>query len=262
MDTDVAQLAGERELYESGDKKVVLKNGDCLELMKELPAESIDSIITDPPYNTGMKLADTSNKGTRLKYFFNDDYTTDEYATLVHNSCVEFMRVLKQNTGSALFINWKQLGLWLSELEKAGFSVKNVIVWDKMHHGLNYMNYAYTYELIIYFTKGKFAVNNKTLYDKAHKLYTDVWRIKRIVAREGDSENHETIKPEFLIGILLSHLTKEGDTVLDPFMGSGTTGFACVKANRSFIGMELYENYYNSAKRQILLAINQSKLFK
>ncbi len=203
---------------------------DCFEGLKKIPNNSVDLILTDPPYNTGMNSKVTSpknhptvrfnsNKNTkkpRLFGFFNDSYNDESYFNLVNNSCNEFYRVLKDNKAIYIFINWKSLGLWLNCLENAGFKNKNVIVWDKVVHGLNYQNYAYTYELIIFSVKGNFFPKNK---DK--KYYKDVWHIKRIVNTSSEEGHHETEKRLEVLRVPILHSSKQGEIVLDAFVGGG-----------------------------------------
>jgi len=227
--------------------------GNSLELLKEIPDKSIDAIITDPPYNTGMK----QQNGGRLKNFFNDSYSKEEYYNLVEKVCTESYRVLKENKAVYIFINWKQVGLWIDLLGKVGFNVKNVIVWDKVIHSLNYQNYAYRYELIIYATKGKFELNNKSNSDLRNRFFTDVWRIQRKLSNEPDSI-HETIKPLEVLRVPLLHSTKENDIVLDMFLSSGSTAVACKQLKRRFIGIEINKKYLDFAIKRL----SQKNLFE
>jgi len=221
-------------------------NMDCLEGLKQIPDNSVDLIVTDPPYNTGIK---KTTKG-RLKNFFNDKYDEREYERLVEEVCVSLYRVLKTNKAGYIYINWKSLGIWLYYLKKAGFAVKNVIVWDKVIHGLNYQNYAYTYELIIFFIKGIFKVNNKRIEDKNKKYYKDVWHISRKIDNEPDSK-HETVKEIKVVKLPIIHGSNENDIVLDPFIGSGTTAVACKQLNRRFIGFEISKEYCDIVNKRL-----------
>ena len=232
-------------------------NMDCLEGMKQIDNNSVDLILTDPPYNTGMSPKNTSpiNHPTvmfkkkspdRLGNFFDDDLSSEKYQKLVIGSCIEFQRILKKNHAGYIFINWKQLGTWINSLEKVGLKVKNVIVWDKIVHGLNYQNYAYTYELIIFFIKGEFFPNNKQ-----GKYYKDVWNIQRKIDTQNNKEHHETVKNIKIIRLPLIHASKGGDLILDPFIGSGTTAVACKQLNRKFIGFEISPEYCKIANQRL-----------
>lgn len=232
--------------------KNTIIQGDSIKVMKKFPDNSIDSIITDPPYNTGM----TKNKNsTRLSNFFNDSYEKNEYIELVKKTSNNFYRILKENKAGYIFINWKSLSIWLKYLEKAGFNIKNVIVWNKIIHGLNYQNYAYTYELIIFFTKGNFSPNNKSIKDKRKGYYKDVWDIRRSLNHEKDYD-HETVKKLEVIRTPIQHSTNKNDIVLDSFLGTGTTAIACKQLERNYIGIELNKKYYKISKKRL----NQSNI--
>lgn len=232
---------------------------DCMEGLKKIPDNSIDLIVTDPPYNTGMKKIELKpNQKARLSGFFNDDYSDEEYLNLIKNTVRELFRVLKDNKGGYIFMNWKKLGLWLEELALSGFNIKNVIVWDKRIHGLNYQNYAYTYELIIFFTKGNFFPNNKSIKDKSKGYFKDVWSISRKIDNNKEEGHHETEKLLEVVKIPIEHSSIPTDIVLDPFMGSGTTAVACKQLNRNFIGFEISEDYCKIANKRL----TQEVLFK
>lgn len=215
---------------------------DALELLKLIPNNSVDLILTDPPYNTGMK---KSNGKARLCHFFNDNLSKENYQNLVITSCNEFYRVLKENKAIYIYINWRNMGLWLTELEKAGFLMKNCIVWNKIIHGLNYQNYANTYELILFGVKGSFFPNNKP------KFYKDVWDIKRKVNTENKETHHETEKLLKIVQLPILHASNKGDIVLDCFIGSGTTAVACKQLGRNFIGCDNKQEYIDLTNKRL-----------
>ena len=138
------------------------------------------------------------------------------------------------------------LGLWLEKLELVGFKVKNTIVWDKVVHGLNYQNYAYTYELIIFAVKGSYFPKNK-IKDQ----YKDIWHLQRKIDNRGDELHHETVKLLEVVKIPIVHASNEGDLICDPFIGSGTTAVACKQLNRKFIGIEIEQKYCDIAKKRL-----------
>jgi site-specific DNA-methyltransferase (adenine-specific) len=225
------------------DRGDVIIHGDCIKKMQKLEKESIDLILTDPPYNTGM-VGDGSK--ARLSNMFNDSYEGDEYFNLVKGCCSELFRVLKKDRGGFLFINWKSMGVWLNELENVGFKVKNCIVWDKIVHGLNYQNYANTHEFCLFFVKGNFFPNNKTK-DKEKGYWKDIWHIKRNMGNMS-GEHHDTIKCDEVVRTCLFHGSNEGDLVLDCFGGSGSTAKICKQNKRNFIIIEKEEKYIKMIK--------------
>ena len=112
--------------------------------------------------------------------------------------------------------------------------VKNVIVWDKVVHGLG-SDYKSTYELVVVGKKGKPEINNRYGLD-----YQDIWRVQRTMGRNKD---HATAKPVALLEKPIIHASKEDDIVLDLFLGSGSTLIASQKTGRICYGMELDEKY-------------------
>src|SRR5262249_16747443 len=146
--------------------------GDSTKRLAEIDDASVDLILTDPPYNTGM----TAKSGTRLTNFFDDRYSPEEYRTLARTTARECYRILKEDRGCYVFVNWPSLGVWLDALASAGFRLKNVIVWDKIVHGLNYQNYSHTHEFLIFAAKGRFFPRNKGTGDDQSR---DLWRVRR-----------------------------------------------------------------------------------
>ena len=231
-----------------------IHNINCLEGMKNMESLSVDMILTDPPYNTGM-VANNKNGKARLSHFFNDCYSDDKYQNLVVECCKNFQRLLKQDRCGYIFINWKSLGIWINCLEFYNLKVKNVIVWDKIVHGLNYQNYAHTYELIIFFVKGDFFPINKF-----NGMYKDVWHIQRKVETNNLEPHHETEKSMSIITPPLMHSSKESWIILDPFVGVGNIPLTCYKLNRNFIGFELNPEYHKIAEARLQNAMNQKKI--
>src|SRR5258706_5872079 len=108
-------------------------------------------------------------------------------------------------------MGWKSLGVWLDELSRAGFRLKNVIVWDKVLHGLNYQNYAYTHEFLIFAVKGRFFPRNRGGGD----CFKDLWRISRAARHESAATpHHETVKPFEVVRRPIEHASEPGDLVL------------------------------------------------
>lgn len=222
---------------------IKLHTGNCRSLLRSIPKASVDCIVTDPPYNTGM----TANpSGTYLRNFFHDKFSDEEYQTLIRDTAAEAFRVLRENAAAYVFSNWKVYPLWADHFRAAGFRIKNVIVWDKVVHGLNYKNYAYTHEFIIFAVKGRFFP--KKVGDG---LFKDVWSLQRILRHSTKPGHHETVKPLAVISPCILHTTRRGGLVLDPFMGTGTTGVAAAKLERRFIGIDINPRYVAMARRRI-----------
>lgn len=207
--------------------------GDSTILLRTIPNDSVDLVLTDPPYNTGIK---GSPSRTRLRNFFDDSLSPAAYRDLVSTTARELFRVLRMDRALYVFINWKSLGIWLDELSRAGFRLKNVIVWDKVVHGMNYQNYAYTHEFLIFAVKGRFFPRNKQVNDGS---YRDVWHIQR-ETRQPKSEDfhHETVKPSALVRLPIEHASLPGELVLDPFFGSGRILVVAKELRRDYLGIE------------------------
>lgn len=211
---------------------------DCRDELPKIPSASVDLVLTDPPYNTGLK----ASNATRLTHFFDDALPADEYRELAREVCRELFRVLKCDRAAYLFMNWKSLGVWLDALAAAGFRLKNTIVWDKVVQGLNYQNYAYTHEFLIFAVKGQFHPRNRGLEDDA---WHDVWHIQReLRQRTAAVEHHETVKPEAVLRRPIEHASEPGDLILDPFAGTGTTCVVAKKLGRRFVGIEREGRYH------------------
>lgn len=217
-----------------------LRQGDCLELMKDIPDESIDLLVTDPPYK--IVQGGCTNKAVRLK---GSNQEQLKKGTLFNNNSIKFSewipevyRVLKNNSHCYIMSNDRNINELLNICEKVGFKLLNILVWGKSKHSPN-RYYLKNCEFIVFLRKGK-AKNINNMGTKQLLLIDNV-----------ENKNHPSEKPIKLMKILIKNSTNEQDKVLDPFMGSGTTGVACKELNRNFIGIELDKNYFNIAKERI-----------
>lgn len=235
--------------------EVKLYKGDCIELMKDIPDESIDMILCDLPYGT-----------TRCKW---DSIIPFEPLWKQYN------RIIKENGAIVLFGTEPfSSHLRLSNLK----NYKYDWIWDKVK-GTGFLNAKRqpmrNHELISVFYRKQCTYNPQKTYGHKKKksyrskdLQTDVYgEMKNDYTYESteryprsiqvfstDTQNsslHPTQKPVALIEYLIKTYTNEGETVLDSCMGSGSTGIACVNTNRNFIGMELDNTYFEIAEKRI-----------
>ena len=213
-----------------------LLQGDCLELMKDIPDGSVDMIVTDPPY--GMNYQSNRRKITPQFEKIQGDVDINDW---VSGFVEESYRVMKENTAIYMFASWHNIDIFKQEFEKK-FKLKNIIVWNKNNHGSGDLKGAYApkYELILYGHKGRSTFRCKRL--------PDVQEYKKV---NGKDMLHPTQKPIDMLEIFIENNSDEGNVILDPFMGSGSTGVACKNTGRNFIGMELDETYFNIAKERI-----------
>ena len=234
----------------------MLYNGDCIEILKTLKPNSVDLIFADPPYflsNGGKSILNgkvvSVNKGhwdDKLIYNNHLDFTK-EWIKLAYN-------VLKWSGSiwiSGTIHNIFDVKRFLDEI---GFKIINIVVWHKSDPPpLIYKNkLKFSYELIIWASKGSKHVFN---YDDMFKINNDelqdVWTIPAVQMCEKKFGYHPTQKPEALLERIIKACSNPGDTVLDPFNGSGTTCFVAKKLNRKYIGIEKEKEYFNISKRRI-----------
>lgn len=216
--------------------------GDCLEIMKKIPEKSIDLIVTDPPYKTtcrgnagssgGMFQKDINKRGRVFSY---NDIKTESYAEL-------FYKVLKDGSHCYIMTNHVNLIDMLKKFTDAGFHFIKCLIWDK-HKKIMGQYYMSQFEYILFFRKGKgIKINNCST--------SDILSIPIKKLKDEDGKNlHDTEKPVKLMKILIENSSNENEIVLDPFAGIASTGIACKKLNRKFVGIEIDEKYYKIGKK-------------
>lgn len=212
-----------------------LYNDDCIKVLKQMEDNSVDLIATDPPYLINYKTGFKLDK----KHKFNKPIYGDNNPALLKTATKEMYRVLKDNSAIYMFAHHKTIEITKPFIKQAGF---NIIIWVKNNHtaGDLIAGYGSKYEMIIYANKGRAPINGKRL--------SDVWYFDGF---QGKNPVHQNQKPLEMIKLILEKHSQPGQIVLDPFMGSGTTGVACKKLNREFIGVELDSEYFEIAKNRI-----------
>lgn len=225
--------------------------GDVLEEMRKLPDESIDLVVTSPPYNiknsTGNGLKNGSGgKWSRAALIqgydnYDDCRPHDEYAEWQRECLTEMLRVIKDD--GAIFYNhkWRVQGGLLQDRHDivSGLPVRQIIIWRRAG-GINF-NAGYflpTYEVIYLIAKPNFR-----LVPKAN-AHGDVWEFTQEMRNP-----HPAAFPVALIERCITSTSAE--VILDPFMGSGTTAIAALKQGRNFIGIDISPDYCEMARRRI-----------
>lgn len=231
--------------------KIELKQGDCIYLMQSLKTNSIDLIFADPPYNLSGEGYLTTQNGKVAKlhkgnwdiiddiYFFNEKWIKECIRILSEEGTIWISGTLHNHPSIGVIL--KKLGLWII----------NDVIWYKRNSTplLSKNRLAPSTELIWVASKTKKYFFN---YDLAKQLnggkqMKNLWEIKA----EKHKTIHPTEKPETLLERIILIASKEGDTVLDPFMGSGTTGVVAKRLKRNFIGFEIDTQYFEIAKKRI-----------
>ena len=217
-----------------------LYKGDCLELMQQIRSETIDSIVTDPPYKiiTG---GDSNGKNSiRPKGILSGNRELMKFIPKFSEWLPECYRVLKNGTHAYFMVNSTNLTEMLVEVEKTGFKIHNILIWKKNNCTPSQF-YMKNCEYIIFCRKGKAKYINNIGDSKTVHEFNNI----------SGKKVHPTEKPIELMKFYIENSSEENDTVLDPFMGSGSTGVACVNTFRNFIGFEIDENYFNIATKRI-----------
>lgn len=233
--------------------------GDCTEKLSEIKSDSVDLILTSPPYNMNLRI----NKGRYVsrqivkeittKYkAYDDNLPMESYYNLLCKVTNECLRI-----SDLVFINIQQLTGNKPALYKFfgeyHLLIKELIVWDKINSQPAIRDGVLNsqFELIIILQKSnpKSRRFSKNSFNRG--TLSNLWGIKR------EAQPVKELGAAFPLSLaekVITNFTNVGDLVLDPFMGSGTTGVACVKNNRSFIGIELDEDYYQASKNRIFEA--------
>ena len=234
-------------------------NIDCLEGLKKLPDNSVDCIITSPPYNkhsANRKCGKTDSwQRANIDYDnFKDDLPEEEYQKQQKELVKEMVRVIKPN--GSIFYNHKVRiknhkaiipTEWLSE-----FNIRQVLIWDRTNcMQLSPIRWFPTSEYIYWITK----TNIQPKFYKRSKHQLEVIRIPPKPMKE-----HPAPFPEKLVETLMLNTTDENDIVLDPYIGSGTTAVACKELKRNYIGFEINKEYCNIAEKRLKSTKVQKKL--
>lgn len=222
-----------------------LRLGDCLEVLKNIPSASIDLIVTDPPYLIENTKAGGKSKLAKSIQVMNNEIKENNLVSGFNEKILEEMYRVMKNTNIYIWCNHKQIPMYLDFFVKEKGCSFDIIIWNKTNAMPLFNNkYLTDKEYCLYFRKNAYC--NPNSYVEAKTVYYQPINIK-----DKKLWDHPTIKPLNIIEILIKNSSKENNIILDPFMGSGTTGVACKNLNRNFIGIELDEKYFNIAKERI-----------
>ncbi len=215
-----------------------LSNFDAVDWLRALPSASVDLVVTDPPYESLEKHRKVGTT-TRLK---NSKASSNEWFDIFPNARFpelfeEVYRVLANNSHFYMFCDAETMFHAKPLVEAAGFKFWKPIVWDKVAIGMGY-HYRARYEFVLFFEKGKRKLNNLGI--------PDILTQKRVY------RGYPTEKPIEIAKVLIEQSTEPGQLVIDPFMGSGSTGHAAMLCGRMFAGNDTCQEALKVARARLV----------
>lgn len=227
-----------------------LYHGDCLAILPQLPNDSADALITDPPYSSGGAFRSDRNNGTSMKYqnsetakaypeFMGDN--RDQLSLLYWYALWlgECLRIVKPGGVACLFTDWRQLTTTINALQVGGFVLRGIVPWNKTEAARPQRGrFRAQCEYIVWGSAGNMVEQTAVCLPG---FFTYVVN--------STEKEHVAAKPLGLMTDILQ-IVKPGGTVLDPFMGSGTTIVAAILEGMNAIGIESNEQYFKVAQRR------------
>lgn len=232
--------------------KLEILEGDAINYLRKVDTCSVDIIIADPPYNLGK---DYGNN--------NDQKTFDEYLEFSRNWIKESQRILKDTGTIYIFMGVRFISYIYSLLEKEfHFIFNSWITWHYTQGLGKTKGFSPRHDDILMFTKSEnfnFFLDNIRIPQKYYRSVNnmrganpgDVWTFSHVHYCNVNRQEHPTQKPEGLIERMVLASSKEGDLVIDPFSGSGTTLRVCQQLNRNCVGIELNPQYVQLIKERL-----------
>jgi site-specific DNA-methyltransferase (adenine-specific) len=222
--------------------------GDSLEVLKTLPDNFCDLVVTSPPYNKNYWLRNRNQKGKRIITYdsFNDSLDPQEYIQQQTDILNELVRVIKP-TGS-IFYNHIDILHKHNTIHPSyvyNFNVKQVIVWDRGNTPkLDKSYFLPTTEWVFWIKKSWDAI---PYFDKSQAQHKkSIWRINK-----EKNNPHPAPFPQELVDNIIKSCSVEGSVVMDCYMGSGSTALSCKRNNREFVGIEISETYIDMTKKRL-----------
>lgn len=237
---------------------VTLYQGDALNILATLPDAVMDAVLTDPPYSSGgvtmgARQTDPAQKyqqsGTKRQYppmlgDAKDQRSWTMWCTLWLGEC---WRVARDGAPLMVFTDWRQLPALSDAVQAAGWSWRGIIAWDKRSSRPQIGKFRQQCEYVLFATKGRFVARARTCLPGLYSY--PVIAVHKV---------HLTSKPVALIEDLLA-ITAPQASVLDPFMGGGSVGEACIRTGRKYVGMELSQEYYDISRNRLTALLEAEK---
>jgi len=237
-------------------RKCVLR-ADSRDIIKRIPDNSIDFILTDPPYNLGqhstgnIPLPGRSAMNNDVAGWDMIDFNPEEWAD-------EFIRILKPTGNLFIFTSYNQLGRWYNCLDHK-FDTSNFMIWHKTNPAPKIFKAGFLNSCEMIFT----CWNKKHTWNFISQAEMHNFIESSICMKPERLNNpkHPAQKPVSILKKMIEIASNENDIIFDPFMGVGSTGVAALDLNRRFIGVELDNAYFEAAKKRIEVALSQTNLF-
>lgn len=218
-------------------------NEDCMNVLKNIEDESIDLVVTDPPYPV-ISGGKPHKRGQPSGMLSKNDGKIFDYNNIKPEKWMpELYRILKSGSQCYIMINTINLKHYLELSEDCGFKLHGVLVWEKNNATPNRW-YMKNGEFTLFLRKGK----AKTINNVGSKM---IHQFNNIIG----NKTHPTEKPVALMRYYIENSSNNGDIVLDPFMGSGSTGVAAIESGRNFIGSEIDGHYFGIAEKRLREAV-------
>ena len=213
--------------------------GDCREVLPLLP--KVDAVITDPPY--GISYVSARRKRGPTEMLANDDDAPTD-------AVFDMAELMVDGGAMYLATRFDVAAQWNDAMRGAGLTLKTPIFWDKGNHTSGDLegDFGAQVEIFLFAHKGRHKLRGRRL--------ANLWRIPRDAASD-----HPTPKPVGLMERMVACSTDDGGLVLDPFMGSGSTGVAAMNLGRRFIGGEVEPRWFDACCRRIEDAQRQARMF-
>lgn len=254
MDTSISRPAEDstvsmRPYYEH--EGVSIYHGDCLEVMRSLAGTiEASAVVTDPPYCSGAAteagrgsathqgLRSESIRKGRFEWFNADNMTTSGLVWLLRELAVQSSRLIAPDGSLLAFCDWRMAFAVGPAMESAGFRLRNLLVWDKGNFGCG-TGFRPQHELVLHLTR------------RAPTFHAmDVGNVLSGSRVPSKDRLHPAEKPVDVLARMIGVVSPAGALVVDPFMGSGATGAACLKVDRRFIGIEVDEAHCEAAAKR------------
>ena len=240
------------------DESVTLYGGDALAVLRDLPTASVDAVVTDPPYSSGGMVRGDRNASTGSKYTRGEVHTTADFSGDNRDQRAygywsalwmgEALRATRPGGVILAFTDWRQLPATTDAVQAGGWIWRGIVPWYKPSARPMAGRFTAHCEYVVWGSAGPMEVDFSGAMPTLPGFYQ---------ASPPRDREHQTQKPLDVMRQLVK-IAPEGATILDPFMGSGTTGIAAVLERRRFVGVEMVDHYRQVAERRIREAQGQA----